>query len=98
MAFDRAYISPVHGGVYSLALAPQEDFSLLRFSVNQSADEKYPRDQVLGVSFWLNSGNEPLNLSSLAVAMMGSNAYPYWIADDTSVQTGSKYDFQETLL
>jgi len=40
---------------------------------------------VLGVSFWLNSGDAPVRPDDLAVTVVGSDAFPFWIAGDDSV-------------
>jgi len=98
MQVDQANSTHIHSGSVSLAMTPQTDFSKLSFLVNQNTNVAYPRDQVMGVSFWLNSGNEPVNLSDLAVTVLGSNAYPYWMANDNSVPTDNKIFFQETRL
>ncbi len=46
----------------------------------------YSRNEILGVSFWLSGGANAVDPGDLAITVVGSNAYPYWVAGDTSVQ------------
>jgi len=75
---------PAHSGNYALSLTPQEDFSDLRFQVRLDSIDRYPRSRVLKVSFWLSS-EEIIDLNDLAIAISGSDAFPYWVANDDSV-------------
>lgn len=95
---DLAVASPVHRGQSALKATPNEDFAKLIFAVKPTSSEQYLRSQVLGVSFWINSGEGFIDLEDLGVAVVGSNAYPYYLAGDSSVT--NRYDpvFSETRL
>lgn len=79
-----------HDGFYAISVSPQEDFGSLYFQVRPDAGVQYLRDQVLGLSFWIYS-EEPLATNDLAVAISGSDDYPYWTATDQSVNL-TEYD------
>ena len=87
-----------HQGDVALAVTPKLEMSKLLFAVQQSASEQYLRDEILGLTFWLYSGDQEINPESLAVSLIGSDIQPYWSADDRSVK--SPYDpvFSETRL
>lgn len=85
-------------GATTIAVAPQADFGALFFTVRPESTEVYERQQVLGVSFWLNSGNNDIATDELAVAMAGSNELPYWSATDQSVFPDNAGAFSETRL
>lgn len=87
-----------HSGRSSIAVTPKEDYSSLFFVVSPDAGERYPRDEVLGVSLWLNSGENRVELDDLALTVIGSNAYPYWVSGDRSVITSERSFFSETRL
>jgi len=85
-------------GATTIAVAPQADFGMLFFTVQPESTEVYEREQVLGVSFWLNSGSNGIATDELAVAMAGSNELPYWSATDRSVFLDDAGAFSETRL
>ncbi|MEI2611526.1 MAG: hypothetical protein V9G20_23070 [Candidatus Promineifilaceae bacterium] len=76
----------VYTGTVAAAITPQEPFGAIFFTVNPDTSEEYLYEDVIGVSFWLNSGDEYLPLDEMAVTIMGSNDYPYWDEDDDSVE------------
>lgn len=82
--YDPANTDRVHGGRRAIAVTPKEDFGGLFFSVTPRAKAGYPRSRYLGLRFWLNSGDEPLDPSRLAVALTGHNTYPYWSREASS--------------
>jgi len=84
--YDLDSISVVHGGKKAIMVTPTDDFGEFFLTVNKGARKIYPRDRVLGISFWLNGGGNTINTSDLAVTVTGSNQYVYWVADDTSVK------------
>lgn len=98
VAIDLFSDHVAHSGKASLAMTPKVGYSLLLFTVKENASETYPRSDVLGLSFWLNSGEDTLNPNELAVTVLGSNAYPYWVLDDTSVKNVVEPVFSETRL
>ncbi len=75
----------IYTGSVSLSARPDKAFSKLFFTVRKESREIYRRDRVLGVSFWLSGGSSRIGTSDLAITVVGSNQYPYWTADDTSV-------------
>lgn len=95
---DPASTRYIHDGRYAVAATPREDYSQLFFAVSPEAGVAYPRDHVLGVSFWLNGGAGSLAREDLAVTVVGSNAYPYFVAGDDSVVTNESIFFSETRL
>lgn len=89
----------VYSGTVAAAVTPQEEFAAIFFTVAPETEQTYLRDDVLGVSLWLNSGDASLSLDEMAIAIIGSNAHPYWDADDDSVELadGEQF-FSETRL
>jgi hypothetical protein len=98
MEADFGATSRVHRGSQSIAITPKNDFSTFFLTVDPKAKQAYSRDQIVGLSFWLNSGKERMNLSDLAVTVVGSNRFAYWDATDTSVFKDSQATFSETRL
>jgi hypothetical protein len=84
MSFKLRDGTEPHDGYYAISVSPQEDFGSLYFQVRPDAGVQYLRDQVLGLSFWIYS-EEPLATNDLAMAISGSDDYPYWTATDQSV-------------
>ncbi len=85
-------------GATTIAVSPQADFGTLFFTVRPESTEVYERQQVLGVSFWLNSGSNGIATDELTVAMAGSNELPYWSITDRSVFGEEDGAFSETRL
>lgn len=73
-------------GKLSLQARPAKGLAKLYFSVREQSRDTYERKRVLGLRFWLSGGENPIATTDLGVAIIGSNAYPYWAADDTSVK------------
>lgn len=87
-----------NSGATAIAVTPQADYGTLFFTVRPESGAVYQRQSVLGVSFWLNSGSSGIGPADLAVAVVGSNAFPYWTPDDQSVFPDKKGAFSETRL
>jgi hypothetical protein len=87
MTFDLSNTNYVHSGKVAALFTPSKGFGTAFFSLREDATDVYTREDVLGVSFWLNSGEGSIKTSDLAVAVVGSNSYTYWLANDTSVPT-----------
>lgn len=85
-------------GATAITVAPQADYGTLFFTVRPESDTVYERQKVLGVSFWLNSGNDGIATDELAVSVVGSNELPYWSATDRSVFPENVGAFSETRL
>lgn len=88
----------VMSGDRSIAFTPQEDFTSLYFAVKPEATAVYSADQVLGLDFWINGGDDYIQLDQLALAIIGSNDHPFWSADDDSVAFPQGETFSETRL
>ncbi len=84
--YDLASTTVVHGGKNAIRVTPTEDFGQFFLTVRKGAVKIYPRDRILGISFWLNGGASSIATSDLAVTVIGSNQHTYWVADDTSVK------------
>jgi hypothetical protein len=90
-------------GRYSIKAQPKLTTGVLYFTLNKTAKEQLRRDRVQAVRFYLSGGDEALNNKDLVVTVVGSNAQPYWVADDQSVQiegrvTDGQPVFSETRL
>ncbi len=85
-------------GAVGISATPEQDYGKLFFTVKQNTREKYSLDRVVGVSLWINSGDQPLNPNDLTVTVVGSNDYIYWRADDASVKTDETHFFSESRL
>jgi hypothetical protein len=84
--YDLASTAFVHSGKNAIMVTPTDDFGRFFLTVRKNAQKIYPRDRILGISFWLNGGDNTIGTSDLAVTVTGSNQYIYWTADDTSVK------------
>ena len=76
----------IQDGTVAAAIKPIKDKGIAFFTVRPTATNIYPRDRVLGFRFWLSGGPKPIYKDALAVAVIGSNKYPYWVANDNSVK------------
>lgn len=85
-------------GAATIAVSPQADYGTLFFTVRPESGASYARQNVVGVSFWLNSGSAGIGPADLAIAVVGSNTRPYWTPDDHSVFPDNKGKFSETRL
>jgi hypothetical protein len=88
----------VYSGRNAIALTPLDDFSPMYFVVRKDAEEIYAQDQVFSITFWLNSGDNVLLPDDLAITVLGSNDFPYWVEDDQSVYVDGEFPFSETRL
>lgn len=89
----------VYDGNYALAYSPKVEYAELVFSVEESSDEIYLRDDVLAVRFWLYTGDDYIATDDFALSVVGSNAFPYWVVGDDSVTVqDNKPLFPETRL
>ncbi|MBE2221673.1 MAG: hypothetical protein IAF02_09045 [Anaerolineae bacterium] len=77
----------VYEGSTAISYKPNLEYADLAFTVNEDANDVYLRDKVLAVRFWLYSVGEYVNTDALLVSVVGSNDFPYWVADDNSVVT-----------
>ena len=79
-------------------VTPTDDFGQFFLTVRKDARKIYPRDRILGISFWLNGGENSIATSDLAVTVTGSNQYTYWVADDTSVKVDTPVNSRLALI
>lgn len=103
VTYNLASTAVVHRGKKAIMVTPTDDFGQFFLTVRKDAMKVYPRDRILGISFWLNGGASSIATSDLAVTVIGSNQYAYWVADDTSVKverpvTANEPLFAETRL
>lgn len=88
----------VKNGKVAIAATPQEDFGTLLFAVKKEATQNFPRNQVWGVSVWINPGDGDMAPEELALTVVGSNDSKFWVANDASVKTDQTHFFSETRL
>lgn len=88
----------LYTGNAGISVTPQQDFGMLFFTVKQDARKTYGLDRVLGVSVWINSGEQPLDPNNLSITVVGSNDYDYWVRNDRSVATDETHFFSESRL
>jgi hypothetical protein len=98
LLIDLEANDPVRSGNRSIGVISGESFSSVNFLVSKNTTKKYLRDRVVGFRFWLNSGDGSILISDLAVTILGSNDYPYWVEDDDSVTNTFSPVFSETRL
>ena len=98
MRYDLQYQLNAYKGVYSLSAQPTTDLRQLIFTVKENAQRPYLRQNIIGITFWLYSGDDYLSKSDLTMTILGSNKYPYWRPDDTSVTNIYTPIFSETRL
>ena len=79
-------------------MTPTRDYGNLAFTVKFGTKETYLREKTLGVRFWLYSGDATIGTQDLAVSVVGSNKYPYWVWNDSSVTNDNDPVFSETRL
>ena len=96
--YDTLDKASTHNGLYAISYTPTTNFGKLFFSVRQDAEEKYHQKDILGVRFWIYSGEGIIATDDLAVSIIGSNKYPYYVENDNSVQNRYEPIFSETRL
>jgi hypothetical protein len=98
MEIDDNQTATLHQGEAALAVTPKTDFARLFFAVTKDNLNIYDRSRVLGLSIWLNGGDHWIELSDLAVTVVGSNYMTFWNPNDRSVYIDDKFPFSETRL
>jgi hypothetical protein len=98
MEVSQVDTSNTHQGMAALSVTPLKDYGKLFFGVKPETSHAYPRSAVVGISLWINGGNNSIATSDLAVAIVGSNQYPYWDPEDRSVYYDAESPFSETRL
>jgi hypothetical protein len=85
MTYDLKNTQVLDKERYALKAQPSLPFGTLYFTLNRATSQVFRRDQVLGLSFRLSGGAAAVAADALAVAVVGSNAQPYWVPNDRSV-------------
>lgn len=98
MRYDLQSQLAAYKGVYSLSAQPTTDLRQLFFTVKETAQRPYLRRNIIGITFWLYSGDDYLSKNDLTMTILGSNQYPYWRPDDQSVTNLYTPIFSETRL
>jgi hypothetical protein len=98
MVFDLENSEIVRSGTSAIKVSPQLDFSRLFFVLNPDSNNAYQRKHMVGLSMWINGGENWIGLSSLAFTITGSKIYPYWDEKDRSAYIDGKFPFSETRL
>jgi len=98
MDFDLTGAPVSHTGQNAISITPAKEFGRLFFAVRKDAQTAYPRAKTVGISFWINGGDNYIGVGDLAVTAVGSNIYPYWVEEDRSVYQAGEFPFSETRL
>lgn len=73
-------------GSYAIQARPEIGTGTLYFTLNTNSDRIFRREQVAALRFRLSGGRDAIDHEAMAVTIVGSNAQPYWRANDRSVQ------------
>lgn len=85
VSYDLAATSYTYSSTTAIAITPDKEFGRFFLTVRPETTVAYRSDQVLGISFWLSGGDKLIENDDLAVTVIGSNDYTYWVANDTSI-------------
>lgn len=85
MKLSLASRTEVYTGTAAILAQPQAGYGRLFFT-RQKGAAPLLRSKVLGVSFWVNGGDNEVKLDDLLIAVEGSNDYSYWVKTDSSVE------------
>lgn len=80
----------VKDGRSAIEVDPSSGYGTLLFAVRPDARRRYSAEQIVGVRFWVNGGPNAIGPEDLLITVMGSNAYPYWRPNDTSVSAAGR--------
>ncbi len=72
-------------GFTSLEAVPEVPFGGLMLTLTSRSRNLFPRADVLGVRFAVTGGSRALTPNNLIVKVLGSNRYPYFVENDSSV-------------
>jgi hypothetical protein len=90
MRYDLGSSIYVHSGLRASTITPLVPGGDFLLTVKKEAATRYAREDIVGVSFWLNGGENYIDPGDLVSAVLGSNQYTYWIPDDPSVQLAGR--------
>lgn len=94
---DLSSRKEVQSGAVSAAITPTKDYGAFFLALKEGG-RTLPITDVIGVSLWINSGDDVLTPEDLAVTVIGSNDYTYWVKSDTSVELTDPRPFSESRL
>jgi hypothetical protein len=102
-AIDLKNQEYIDQGRFSIKAQPQFATSVVYFTLDKTVTRYFLRNKVQALRFYISGGGEPLDKNALTVAIIGSNAHPYWVENDTSVKidgrvTDNQPLFSETRL
>lgn len=72
-------------GFTSLEAIPRVGFGSLALTVSEENRRLFPRSEIVGLRFDVSGGAGILTPADLIVKVLGSNRYPYFVANDNSV-------------
>ncbi len=84
--FTTGYTGSAASGDASIIFTPTLGARVLLFTVKESAERTYTHEDVLGITFQMTSPDGAIGVDDVAMTVIGSNRYPYWVEGDDSVQ------------
>ncbi|MCB8945999.1 MAG: hypothetical protein H6658_19810 [Ardenticatenaceae bacterium] len=85
MEYDPQDELAPYDGRYALAITPQANFGKLFFTVQEDSRTVFLHENVATIRFWLYS-EDYIGPEDIGITILGSNEYPYWVANDDSVR------------
>lgn len=79
-------------GFVSLKAVPERVLGGTALTINKDSRKIYPRADILGLRFNVSGGRQPLTPYNLILRVLGSNRYPYFEEDDTSLGVAPSED------
>ncbi len=87
----------IYKGDYALKAQPLVTTGVLYFTLDKTAKQTFLREQVQGLRFYLSGGDDLVDNEAITVAVIGSNAQPYWVNGDTSVKVEGRVTEEQPL-
>jgi hypothetical protein len=93
----------INHGRFAIKAQPQLTTGTLYFTLDKTVTKYIARNRVQALRFYISGGKDSLDNDAITVAIIGSNAHPYWVKNDTSVRiegrvTDNQPVFSETRL
>jgi hypothetical protein len=97
---DRSYVALGH---FAIKAQPKLTTGTVYFTLDKTAAKGIFRRKVQALRFYISGGENSIDKNAMTVAIVGSNVYPYWVKNDTSVKiygrvTDGQPVFSETRL
>jgi len=97
---DRSHVASGH---FAIKAQPKFNTGTVYFTLDKTVVKGISRHKVQALRFYISGGDNPIDKDAMTVAIVGSNVYPYWVKDDTSVKiygrvTDGQPVFSETRL